>query len=158
MKYEEAPDLQEKAEEISKILFPHVKLERVKCFRSYGSSSRGTVARCHALGKLMQKAIGIQAYYALEFIHERFDKLSEEDQIKVIIHELMHIPKTFGGGFRQHDFVCEKNINVFYRDYKIKSGVKNKESELNKREIISKEIKIKEAKEENNGSKYSFWK
>jgi predicted metallopeptidase len=117
MKYIDAPDIQAVAEEISKMLYPHVKLERMKCFRSYGSSSRGTVARCHALGKLMQKAIGVEAHYALEFIHERFDKLSEEERLKVIIHELMHIPKTFGGGFKHHDFVCEKNINLHYKEY-----------------------------------------
>jgi len=120
MKYEPAPDLQRIAEEISRLLFPHVKIERMKCFRSFGTSSRGTVARCHTIGKLLQRAAGIPAFYALEFISERFDKLDREEQIKVIIHELMHIPKTFGGGFRQHDHVCEKNINVCYRAYKEK--------------------------------------
>ena len=118
MKYEPALDLQERAEKISRLLYPHIKLDRVKCFRSYGSSSRGTIARCHALGKLMQRAIGVQAHYALEFIHERFDKLDHEEQTKVIIHELMHIPKTFGGGFKHHDFVCEKNVNLHYKTYK----------------------------------------
>jgi predicted metallopeptidase len=117
MKYEEAPDLQKIAEDISKTLFPHIIMERVKCFRSYGSSTRGTIARCHALGKVMQLAIGVQAYYALEFLTARFDKLSKEEQIKTIIHELMHIPQTFGGGFRHHDFVCEKNVNLFYKTY-----------------------------------------
>jgi len=117
MKYEPAPDVQFIAEEISKMLFPHVILERVKYFRSYGSSSRGTIARCHALGKLMQKAIGVKAYYALEFISERFDNMNYEDKIKTIIHELMHIPKTFGGGFKHHDYVCDKNINFFYKQY-----------------------------------------
>ena len=120
MRYEPAPDIQIIADEISKLLFPHVKLERVKCYRSFGSSSRGTIARCHTIGKLMQKAIGVEAYYALEFISERFDKLKTEDQIKVIIHELMHIPATFGGGFRHHDHVCDKNIEKNYRAYKLK--------------------------------------
>ena len=66
----------------------------------------------------MQKAIGIKAVYALEFLSERFDKMSKEEQIKVIIHELMHIPKTFGGGFKHHDFVTEKNVNKMYKEYK----------------------------------------
>ena len=125
MKYEFAPDLQIIAEEMSLLLFPHVRLERMKCFRSYGSSSKRTIARCHALGKLMQKAIGIDAYYALEFISERFDKLDKEEQLKTILHELMHIPKTFGGGFKHHDYVCEKNINKFYKEYKRKLNEKN---------------------------------
>lgn len=117
MKYEYAEDLQKIAEEVSKLLFPHVVIERVKCYRSYGTSTRGTIARCHALGKLLQKAIGVEAYYALEFLSPRFDKLNKEDQIKTIIHELMHIPHTFGGGFRHHDFVCEKNVNLYYKTY-----------------------------------------
>ncbi|MFA4952849.1 MAG: putative metallopeptidase [Candidatus Pacearchaeota archaeon] len=117
MKYEFASDLQEKADEISKVLFPHVNIQRVRCFRSYGTSSRGTIARCHALGKLMQKALGIKAVYVLEFLHERFDKMSEEEKMKVIIHELMHIPFTFGGGFKHHDHVTDRNVNKMYQTY-----------------------------------------
>jgi predicted metallopeptidase len=128
MKYEEADDLQKIADEICKLLFPHVIIERVKCYRSYGSSTKRTIARCHALGKLMQKAIGVEAYYALEFLSSRFDKLSKEEQIKTIIHELMHIPQTFGGGFRHHDFVCEKNVNLYYKTY----IAKKEQSEKNK--------------------------
>ncbi len=118
MRYEFSPELQSKAEEISKILFSHVQIENIKCFKSYGTSSRRTIARCHALGKLMQKAIGIKAVYALEFLSERFDKLDDEEKIKVIIHELMHIPKTFGGGFKHHDVVTEKNVVLYYKTYK----------------------------------------
>jgi len=117
MRYEFAPDIQRIAEEMSRMLFPHVKMSRVMCFRSYGTSSRNTVARCHALGKLMQKAMGTEAFYSLEFLSERFDKMSQEDQIKTILHELMHIPKTFGGGFKHHDFVTDRNINMFYKEY-----------------------------------------
>ena len=125
MKYEYAPDIQEIAEEISRLLFPHVKLERVKCYRSYGTSSRGTIARCHTIGKLIQKAMNTQAFYVLEFLAERFDKLDGEEQIKVIIHELMHIPQTFGGGFRHHDHVCNRNIEKNYRAYKSKKDGDN---------------------------------
>ena len=117
MHYESAEDIQEIAEEISKIFFPHIILERVKCFRSYGSSTKRTLARCHTIGKVMQKAIGVQAYYALEFLSEKFDKLDYEEKLKTIIHELMHIPKSFGGGFKHHDYVCEKNINLIYDRY-----------------------------------------
>lgn len=118
MKYEFAEDLQRQAEEISKILFPHVDMFNVKCFRSFGTSSRGTIARCHGLNKVMQKAIGIKAVYVLEFLSERFEKLDEEEKLKVIIHELMHIPKSFGGGFKHHDFVNERTVNKCYAEYK----------------------------------------
>ena len=122
MRYEFAPDIQIKAEEISRILFPHVEVENIKCFRSWGTSSRRTIARCHALGKLMQSALGRRAFYALEFLSERFDKLDFEEQIKVIIHELMHIPNCFGGGFKHHNFVTERNVNKYYKEYKKKKG------------------------------------
>ena len=65
----------------------------------------------------MQAAIGIKAVYALEFLNERFGGLSKEDQVRTIIHELMHIPNTFGGGFRHHDYVTERNVNLMYKTY-----------------------------------------
>jgi predicted metallopeptidase len=117
MKYVDAPDLKERMDEIVRALnMDHVELSRVGCLRGYGSSSRRTIARCHTLGKVMQKAMKVDAFYTIEFL-ERFDKLSKNDQDKVIIHELMHIPKTFGGGFRQHDFVCERNVEILHQKF-----------------------------------------
>jgi predicted metallopeptidase len=117
MKYEFSPELQAKAEDVCRVLFPHVRCDRIKCYRSRGTSTRGTIARCHAMGKIMQEALGVDAFYVLEFITERFDRMSEEDKVKVIIHELMHIPKTFGGGFRHHDHVTDKNVELHYNTY-----------------------------------------
>jgi len=117
MRYEIAEDLQKKAEEICKVIFPNVDITRIKCFRSYGTSSRGTIARCHSLEKLLQKALGVRPFYVLEFLSERFDKMSAEDQIKIIIHELMHIPNGFGGGFKHHNVVNDRNIKKLYLLY-----------------------------------------
>lgn len=126
MRYEFAEDIQKTAEEMSKILFPHIDISHVRCFRSFGTSSRGTIARCHGLNKVMQKAIGIKAVYVLEFLTERYEKLGEEEKLKVIIHELMHIPKSFGGGFIHHDFVTERNVNRCYAEYKKKKYEKDR--------------------------------
>lgn len=117
MLYEYAPDLQQRMVEIVRTLeMSHIDLERVKCLRSRGSSTKRTIARCHALGKLMQHAMETKAFYAIEFL-EPFEKMSRKDQDKTIIHELMHIPKSFGGGFRHHDFVCDKNVDILYEKY-----------------------------------------
>jgi predicted metallopeptidase len=103
---------------ITKILgMPHVNLERVQCLRSFGSSTRRVIARCHSLNKIMQKAMKTKAFYTIEFL-ERFDKLNKKEQDKVIIHELMHIPKSFGGGFRQHDYVCDRNVDLLHEKIK----------------------------------------
>ena len=117
--YEFAPDLQSTAENICRVLFPHNKLDFFKCFRSFGSSSRGIIARCHGLAKIMQKTIGCGAYYAIEFISEKFDKLSDEEETKTIIHELMHIPNNFGGGFKHHNYVTERTVNKMYKEYNV---------------------------------------
>jgi predicted metallopeptidase len=118
IKYELAPDLQEITRELSSHLFPHIKLDSVICIRSYGSSSRRTIARCHALGKAMQLAMGrTHGFYVIEAINKRFDKMSPEDKIKTMIHELMHIPKSFGGGFIHHNIVNEKNVEQEYQRY-----------------------------------------
>jgi predicted metallopeptidase len=66
-----------------------------------------------------------KGFYVLEFISERFDRLSEEEQTKTIIHELMHIPKSFGGGFKHHDYVCDRNIERFFQVYKSLKAKKN---------------------------------
>jgi len=118
MRYERAYDIEEKMREIVvKLGLRHIRLDSVACIRSYGSKARGVIARCHGLGKVMQKALGRKSFYVLEFISERFDKLNEEEKIKVIIHELLHIPKSFGGGFKHHDYVTEKTVNKFYKKF-----------------------------------------
>ncbi|VVB78427.1 Uncharacterised protein [uncultured archaeon] len=117
IRYELAQDIQKQVNEIARMLFPHVKLDSVVCIRSFGSSSRGTIARCHALGKAMQLALGRRGFYVIEVISKRFDRMSEEEKTKTLIHELMHIPKSFGGGFIHHNIVHERNVNKMYDHY-----------------------------------------
>jgi len=118
IKYELAPELQETVNEIAVILFPHVRVDSVSVIRSHGSSSRGTIARCHALGKAMQLGMGLRkGFYVIEVISHRFDKMNEEDRLRTLIHELMHIPKSFGGGFIHHNYVNEENVEKEYQRY-----------------------------------------
>jgi len=98
---------------IRRLRLSHIDCNRVTCIRSRGTKTKRTIARCHALPKVMQMAMEVKAFYVIEFL-ERFERLSKEDQDITIIHELMHIPKTFGGGFRHHDFVCTKNVKKLY--------------------------------------------
>jgi len=103
IRYFEAHDVKELVERIvSNLDFRHVDLHCIYCFRSTGSKSRRTVARIHSLGKLWQKALNKHSAYLIEVISERYDRLSKEEKEKVIIHELLHIPKGFAGGFRPH--------------------------------------------------------
>jgi len=92
--------------------------DRVACYRSRGSRSKRGIARCYSLLKIWQQALDLPPYYIIEVISERFDHLSQEDKVKVIIHELLHIPKAFGGGLRPHaGYVTRRAIDRLYYSY-----------------------------------------
>jgi len=119
MKYETDFETMEVAKDvITKLNLNHVNIEKLICVRSHGSKSRRTVARIHGLPKIIQLAMNTKAFYVIEIISENFDKLSQDDKIKTIIHEIMHIPKSFGGGFRSHrPFVTSKTVEKAFKAY-----------------------------------------
>jgi len=125
IKYELAQDILERLYDIAKkIGMEHVKFSGVYAVRSRGSTSVGTIARCHALSRIWQKCLDIKAVYIIEIISEKFDRMSREEQDKTLIHELMHIPKSFGGGFIHHNIVNHHNVEKLYRIY-VNSGSGN---------------------------------
>ncbi len=116
--YSKAPDIEQEIVDIVKNLdLNHIDLSRVVCIRSFGSKSRRTIARCHTISRIVQKSLDIGAHYIVEVIAEQFDKQSQEEKTKTLIHELLHIPKSFGGGFKHHDVVNHKNVEKLYRQY-----------------------------------------
>lgn len=116
IKYELAEDIKKKISEISlRLELDHVDLANVICLRSRDSGSRGTIARCHTISRIWQKALNTKAIYLIEVISERFDKMPEDEKIKTLIHELMHIPKSFGGGFIHHSQFG--NLNALYKKF-----------------------------------------
>lgn len=119
IKYDEALDIKRIIEKLALALeMEHLKIDRIFCIRSRGSASRGIIARCHALPKIMQQCLLIRPAYIIEVISENFDKLSEDEKIKTLIHELLHIPKTFGGGFRHHNVITKARVERLYTKFK----------------------------------------
>jgi len=47
-------------------------------------------------------ALNTGPVYLIEFISERFDRLTPMGKAEVIVHELLHIPPAFSGGLRPH--------------------------------------------------------
>jgi len=89
MKYTDAWDLNEKVGRIIDALgMNHINKSRVHCIRSRGSSTRCVIARCHTLSKVLQHSMRLEPFYVIEALSERFDKMSEEEQMKTLIHEL----------------------------------------------------------------------
>ena len=100
--YRPAPDLEEKVREIVKLAgLTYVDVGRVKCVRSYGSQGR-VYARIHSASRAFFTGLGMKPAYVIEFISENFDRLNEAEKEKIILHELLHIPKSFGGGLVSH--------------------------------------------------------
>lgn len=120
MNYKKAPDVKLLVDEIiEKLDFSHILSENVHCFRSNGSKSRRIIARIHGFGKIWQLALDVPPTYIIEVLSERYDKLCEEDKVKTVIHELMHIPKGFKGGFRPHKgYVSKKQVEEMHKKYK----------------------------------------
>lgn len=119
IRYELAEDIGAEIKEIiHKLKMTHIDDARIACVRSRGSASKRTLARCHGLPKIMQLALKTKPHYVIEIISEQFDKLSAEEQKKVLIHELMHIPHSFGGGFRSHrPHVTRKKVEQMYKKF-----------------------------------------
>ena len=117
LKYTEAPDVKTLAGEIMDYLdFFHIVPQFVYCYRSKGSKSKRTIARIHGLGRLWQDALRKPPSYVIEVISERYDKLSDPDKEKTLIHELLHIPKGFSGGFRPHKgYVDKKRVERLHQ-------------------------------------------
>ena len=103
IRYYPAPDIHGRIRELAASLgFDHIDADRVVCIRSRGSKASRALARIHGLPRIWQEALASDPVYIIEVISERFDALDEEAKDKVLIHELLHIPKGFGGGLRGH--------------------------------------------------------
>ena len=116
IQYALAEDIDLRVKEIiRKLKMSHIDETRVICLRSKGSGSRRVIARCHGLPRIMQVALSQKPHYIIEILSERFDRLSREDQTTVLIHEILHIPHSFGGGFRAHrPYVTKAKVQSVY--------------------------------------------
>ncbi|MEM3952810.1 MAG: putative metallopeptidase [Nitrososphaerota archaeon] len=100
VKYSPAPDLEERIKKIVKILnLSYIDPERV-----------------HGVSRAFLVGVGIKPHYVVEFVSENFDKLPEDEKDKVLIHELLHIPKTFSGGLLSHRRAnIEREVKILYK-------------------------------------------
>ena len=130
IQYYKAPDIKKQVDTITYDLeLFHVVPQFVFCVRSKGSKAKRTIARIHGLGKIWQGVLNLPPSYTIEVISEIYDKMSKEDKEKTLIHELLHIPGGFSGGFRPHKGYVEREIvEQLYR--KLQQARSSKKSEL----------------------------
>jgi len=102
MRYEIAPEIKQQIDIlITKLELNHMKKENIHCIRSFDAKTRA-YARIWGMSRLFKEVAGLEPHYIIEIISKKFDKLSERDKTKTLIHELMHIPKTFSGALLSH--------------------------------------------------------
>lgn len=118
--YQKASDIEKIAKKIINALcLSYIDQDRLHFYRSNGSKSRRVQARIHGMGRIWFDALGMKPHYIIEVISEEYDRLAPEEQEKVIIHELMHIPTRFSGGFVPHrGKINRKTVDKMYRTYR----------------------------------------
>lgn len=122
MDIENAPDVKRIVRSVlATQAFPHIDKRRIVCMRSFGAKSRAR-ARIWSFPKIWQQALTLPAHYIIEVLSQHFDKLSADDKTRVIIHELMHIPKNFSGALvphrgRHHFRIDSRTVETIFRTY-----------------------------------------
>lgn len=122
MRYSPAPEIKRTLERLIKQLgMKHIDPKRVHCIRSYDAKTRA-FARIWGMAKIFKEVAGIEPHYIIEVNAKRFDKLPQREQIKTLIHELLHIPKTFSGALLSHKGryhqINDKKIETILKDLK----------------------------------------
>jgi predicted metallopeptidase len=103
MRYEKAPEIEDLAYDVARTLeMKNIVSSRIVGMRSFGSKGRA-IARIWSFPKIWQAALELSGpFYVIEAIHERYDALDSKEKAKTMIHELLHIPQSFGGGLLGH--------------------------------------------------------
>lgn len=109
---------------VDSIEFGHITQERIFCFRTDGSKSRA-YARIWAFPKIFQTVLEIEPAYVIEVINKYYNKLDMEEQTKVLIHELLHIPRNFSGSLLPHTYGNKQIDKEVERIYKGIKGTKS---------------------------------
>lgn len=121
MQWHPAGDIQLRLRRIIRALgLGYIDAGRVRCVRVRGSRANA-LARIWGLPPVFQDALKMQPYYVIEFMFPAFDRLPQEEQDRVIIHELLHIPRTFSGGIRPERSpslaINRRTVERYYRQY-----------------------------------------
>src|SRR5258706_13106645 len=102
MDWQDAHDVKKDLKHVLRTLdLPHIDPEKIYCYRTTGSKVRA-YARTWSFPKIFQRALDIQPAYVIEVLAKYYDKLSDDEKKKVLIHELLHIPKNFSGALLAH--------------------------------------------------------
>lgn len=123
LEWEKASEVKKEIEEILEVLdFPHIDPARIFCYRTQGSKSRA-YARIWSMPKIFQAALTIKPAYVIEVLSKYYDKLDQDSKKRVLIHELLHIPRNFSGALVPHRTRhrhLQSQVNKLFKEYKLR--------------------------------------
>ncbi|VVB74269.1 Uncharacterised protein [Candidatus Tiddalikarchaeum anstoanum] len=117
-----ADEAEQKMKDLVETLgWDHINTEFVRCVFSKNSTSRA-LARIWSTPRIFTAAFNSSPKYVIELLYSKYLNLNEDDKVKVLIHELLHIPKTFSGALKPHiemnpTLDC-KRVDEWYRQYR----------------------------------------
>ena len=119
---EPAPDVASLVDHLVRHLdMAHIDTARIFSVRSFGSTSE-CLARIWALPAIWQDALAIRPHYIIEVVSQHYDGLPGEEKEKTLIHELLHVPRTFSGALRPHRSphlkIDGRTVNRLHRQYR----------------------------------------
>jgi predicted metallopeptidase len=119
--WEKAGDVKKLSNKILSVLdMPYINSKQIYCYRTQGSKSRA-YARIWSFPKIFQNALSIEPAYVIEVLAKYYDKLNDDEKTKVLIHELLHIPKNFSGALLAHRTRSRhlgRSADALYKEYK----------------------------------------
>lgn len=125
LEWEHAADVKRGIVNIIEVLeLDYIKPTRIFCYRTEGSKARA-YARTWMMPKIFQDALDIPPAYVIEVISKYYDNLTEDEKTKVLIHELLHIPKNFSGALLSHHGTkrhIARDSNSLFQEYKKRVG------------------------------------
>lgn len=117
-----APDIDRMVRRlVPRLPFAYIDPTKITCMRSTHATSRAR-ARIWSFPKIWQMALNHPPHYIIEVLSQHFDHLSDDDKTRVIIHELMHIPKNFSGALVPHHGlhkrIDHRTVETLFSQYK----------------------------------------
>lgn len=98
----DAPDVEALAKiVVDEGVVGRVDLSRVRFVRSYDAKFH-SYARIFGISRPIREALKTNVCYVVEVNAKLYDRLPADEKIRVVIHELTHIPERCDGSLRSH--------------------------------------------------------
>ncbi|MDD4353321.1 MAG: putative metallopeptidase [Candidatus Nanoarchaeia archaeon] len=119
---------------VEKLGWNYLNTDQIRCVFSKNTSTSRVIGRIWSTPRIFSEVFETKPMYVIELIDKRYSNLSDKDKVKVIIHELLHIPKTFSGALSPHKNMAKtlncKTVDALLKEYYLRSGKELKEESI----------------------------